>query len=56
MQNVLNYLFADAEAPCADARYCMLGGPFDGTTSYRPGPLPGHTGCSYILKKNQFSA
>ncbi|ACL17620.1 agmatinase [Methanosphaerula palustris] len=37
MQNVLNYLFADAEALYADARYCMLGGPFDGTTSYRPG-------------------
>jgi len=37
MQNVLNYLFADAEALYADALYCMLGGPFDGTTSYRPG-------------------
>lgn len=45
IQIVLNYLCADAEARCADARYCMLEGLFESKTSYRPGPAPSHTGC-----------
>ena len=37
MPEVLSYRFADALASYDDARYVIVGVPFDNTTSYRPG-------------------
>ena len=37
MLEVQSYRFADALASYEDARYVILGVPFDNTTSYRPG-------------------